>query len=101
MPGIRAVLLAGFLSGNAIGLLYLTLEGDLLESLQLNPLALFGAFLAVGLAGMMVGALCGLPRFCLEKLGAADGWQGPVVVSGTVYACVGFMISSAVIGALW
>jgi hypothetical protein len=102
MPGIRAVLITGFLSGNVIGLIYLALEGHLGESLRLNPVALFGAVLGVGIAGMMVGAACGLfLRLRLEKRGAADVSQGPLVVSAVASAFVGFVIASAVINALW
>src|SRR5579864_8515287 len=94
MPVIRAVLLAGFISGNAIGLIYLTLEGHLLESLQQNPLALFGAILGIGIAGTMVGGACGLMiKLVQEKRGATDV-GGPVIVSAAVSGLVGFLIAS-------
>jgi hypothetical protein len=102
MPGIRAVLVTGCLSGNLVGLALLTFEGHLSESLRLNPIALLGAILEVGIAGMLVGAVCGLfLRLRLEKQGAADVWQGPVVVSAAASALVGFLIANAAISALW
>ena len=101
MPGIRAVLIAGFVSGNAVGLAYLTLEGHLSESLRLNPLALLGAILGVGIAGTLVGAVCGLfLRLRLEKQGAADVSRGPVVVSAFASALVELLIASVAISAL-
>ena len=101
MPGIRAVLAAGFLTGNAVGLLYLTYEGHLSESLELNPLALFGAILGVGIAGMMAGAACGLCiKLLQEKRGAAEV-GGPIIVSAAASGLVGFLIANALISALW
>ena len=102
MPGIRAVLIAGFVSDNAVGLACLTLEGHLSESLRLNPLALLGAILGVGIAGMLVGAVCGLfLGLRLEKQGAADVSREPVVVSAIASALVGLLIASVAISALW
>lgn len=101
MPGIRAVLVAGFFSGSTIGLLLLTLEGHLAESLRLNPLTLFGAFLAVGIAGMMAGSVFGLlVKLMQEKKGTVE-IGGPVIVSATISGLVGFVIAYGLINALW
>jgi hypothetical protein len=101
MPGIRAVLIAGFVSGNSVDLIFLALEGHLLESLELNPLALFGALLGVGIAGMMTGAFAGLiVKLVQEKRGATDV-GGPVIVSAVISGLVGFAIANAIIGVLW
>ena len=94
VPGIRAVLLAGFLSGNAFGLLYLTFTGHLLESLWLNPLALVGAILGIGLVGVTIGAMCGLSlRLLLGEQKAKDGWLLPSLVAGAASAASGLWIA--------
>lgn len=90
--GIRAVLLVGFLSGDTFGLLYLTFTGHLLESLWLNPLALFGAFLGIGMVGAMIGSVFGLSsRMLLGKRWAKNGWLVPVLVAGTASGVAGLL----------
>jgi len=61
-----------------------------------------GAILGVGIAGMLVGAVCGLfLGLRLEKQGAADVSREPVVVSAIASALVGLLIASVAISALW
>jgi hypothetical protein len=102
VPGIRAVLVAGFMSGNVLGWLYLAVTGHLLESLSLNPVALGGAFLGVGLVGMWVGAVSGLSlRLLLGERTASDGWYAPIIVAGAASGGMGLLIASFVVGVLW
>ena len=63
-PGIRAVILTGFCSGNVCGLLHALPTGHLFGFSWSDPdalLALAGIVLAVGVAGAMVGTVVGLP----------------------------------------
>jgi hypothetical protein len=99
--GIRAVFLAGFLSGNVCGFLYLTFSGHLLESLWLNPLALFGAFLFVGLVGMLVAALSGFSFKLTAAERAKDDWLVPVVVAGIASAVTGLVITYTLVAAVF
>jgi hypothetical protein len=97
--GIRAVFLAGFFTGNACGLLYLAITGHLWESFTQNPLALFGAFLGIGLVGSMIGGVCGLSLKLL--LGKGKPNAVPVVVAGVASAALGLWITTFLVAALW
>jgi hypothetical protein len=102
-PVIRAVLLAGFFSGNLCGVVYMVARGVFVEGLRLNPLAMLGGFLGVGLLGMMGGALCGLSlRLVLERTGRlASGRWTPVVIAALASGFVGLVIVYALVGILW
>jgi hypothetical protein len=102
IPGIRAVFLAGFLTGDLCGLVYLAIIGHLWESILLNPLALIGAFLGIGLVGTMIGGVSGLSLGLL--LGAHKGTVGrqvPFVVAGMTSAATGLLITRYLVATLW
>jgi hypothetical protein len=102
-PAIRAVLLTGFFSGNAVGLVYMAVRGVLLEAIQLNPLAVFGGFLFVGLLGLMVGAFSGLSlKLLLDKVsGDTAPWWMPAFVAGCFSALVGFYVTHGMTSFFW
>lgn len=101
-PVIRAVLLAGFFGGNLCGMLYMAARGVLLEGLSLNPLAMLGGFLAVGLVGMMGGGMCGLAlTLALEKSGTRRFLWMPVVTAAVVSGVIGTVIVYALVGLFW
>ncbi|MSQ96742.1 MAG: hypothetical protein EXR98_19610 [Gemmataceae bacterium] len=102
VPGIRGVFIAGFFSGNISGLTYLTINGHLIDSVTLNPIALIGAFLGIGLVGAMLGGLSGLSVKLLRgAMKAKDGWHIPVAVAAAVSATVGLLISWPLIAVLF
>jgi hypothetical protein len=100
MPGIRAVLAAGFLSGNVFGVAYLVVSGRLIKI----PLDLFvflgflGGFMGIGVIGMMTGALCGLTlRLVSERQNPSAGWRLPVLVAATASGLLGLWITIIVV----
>jgi hypothetical protein len=100
ISGIRAVFLAGFFTGNAFGLLYLLFSGNLLGSLM-NPLALGGAFIGVGILGTMIGGITGLGlRLLLGEQDASKGWEAPIIASVIASALMGLFITNMVVEAL-
>ena len=104
MPGIRSVLIAGFVSGNVSGLFYLLLSGRLLEPWWMAPLALLvllGAMMGVGVVGTLFGTLVGLSgRMLLHGSQLSESWWPPVILSGLTSAAVGWCIAEFVIAAL-
>jgi len=98
--GIRAVLTGGFLSGNVGAFLYLVFQGFLLDAVM-NPLAVVGCFLGIGLIGMMAGAVFGLSlRLILTKLEANCGWRGPMALSMAVSGVLGLLIVHVIMSLL-
>ncbi len=102
-PVIRAVLLTGFFGGNVCGMLSMAARGVLLDGLRLNPFAMFGGFLGVGLVGMMFGAICGLSlRLVLERTGRAGaGRWTPVATAAVVSGFIGTVIVYSLVGLFW
>jgi hypothetical protein len=99
MPGIRLVLAAGFVSADAVGLLCLTIAGQLIQAAILNPLALAGAIAGVGFLGMMFGSIGGLSlRLLLAGRSAAGGWYAPIVLSALIGAAIGWFSAQFVMG---
>ncbi len=97
MPGIRAILLAGFLSGNGLGLFYITVSGNFAK-LLMEPLAVLGVFLAIGLAGLMVGTFLGLTlRLFQRDQKANEGWHGPIFVAVLASGTIGVLVTHALI----
>jgi hypothetical protein len=104
-PGIRAVLLAGFLAGNLVGLLYALLTGHLFEPgwADLYALAALGGIVAaVGVAGTMLGAIVGLSARLLQHgTGESESWWFPVLLSGLVSGLLGLCIAGFLVSALF
>ncbi|MEI7687284.1 MAG: hypothetical protein WCL32_19930 [Planctomycetota bacterium] len=104
-PGIRAVLMTGFLSGNIVGLLYVLLMGYLLQSWWFDLgslLAAFGTIIGVGVVGVMVGAVAGLSaRVFLHGMRISESWWPPVILSGLASASLGFCIAVFLVAALF
>lgn len=96
-PGIRKVVLAGFLSGNVVAGAYLAILPDFWKALIFEPLYilpyLFGGFLAFGVVGMFTGTFAGLATKLLrEKLSRSPGgWPVPVGVSCSCSATIGLL----------
>jgi hypothetical protein len=100
--GIRAVLVTGFVAGNVSALFYMATRGVLIEAIQLNPIAVLGGFLAVGLVGMITGTMCGLSlRLILERIaGASKSWWPPVLFAAVVSGAIGLLIVRLILGVL-
>ena len=99
-PGIRLVILGGFLGANAGSFLSLVARGYVSEVL-VNPLAIFGGFMGIGLLGAMVGSISGLSlRLLLERLKLAIGWHLPVVLAIIAAAMLGFAVTDSILSSL-
>lgn len=100
--GIRSVLIAGPACSVVMGMLFLLIQGLLWEAITLNPLALIGALLGLGLVGAIVGNISGMGlRMLLRDESSNDDWQIPVIAAGAASALVGLMITHFLAGLLW
>ena len=92
MRGAYRVALAGFLSALAGGFLCLLVRGWLLDVI-FNLLLVIGGGIGIGLAGMLIGSICGLSLRCLlEYQRPMSGWGQPVALATIVAGVLGFMI---------
>lgn len=102
VPRIRAMFITGFITSDTCGVLYLLIIGRLWESITLNPLAVVGALLGVGLSGMLIGNLAGLSlRLLLGERSGAAGWVMSVAVAGVAAAVTGLAIAVVLTSLLW
>jgi hypothetical protein len=102
-PGIRAVLLTGFLAGNIVGFVYVLFTGLLQpEWFDLYALlAVLGTMVGVGLLGTMFGTVVGLSaRMLLHGMRISESWWPPVILSGLVSAALGLCIAVFLVASL-
>ena len=100
--GSRAVFIAGFLTGNVCGLVYLGVGGHLWESVSLNPIALIGAFLGIGLVGTLIGGMSGLAlKLLLDAQMVTRGWLAAVIIAGLTSGLTGLLITGYLVVELW
>jgi hypothetical protein len=103
IPSIRAILTAGFVGSNLIGLAYIAIRGLFLDILRLDLFAMLGGILGVGAAGMMAGAVGGLSvKLLLNKsVRSRTGWWVPIICSATCSALVGLGIVAYLSSMAW
>lgn len=93
-PAIRVVFLASFVSANLAGAIYLLANGYAGDAIA-NPLAVLGGALGVGLAGMMLGGVCGLAlRLLLARARSDASWGVPIVAPVAVAGALGFVVQA-------
>jgi hypothetical protein len=93
-PGIRAIILSGFLGGILVGLLYVLLTGFLFTIGWLEDASAFlifaGVTLGVGTLGALSGTFVGLAtRLILHKMRVTDSWWPSILLSGVASAIIG------------
>ena len=100
--GLRAVFLAGFLSGPLSAALFMLASGVLLQSIVLDPIAVLGGGFGIGLMGLACGNCCGLLARLLFKddKKTAGGWRLPIVLSCGVSALIGLLLAICIFGML-